>query len=90
MVPMCVLVGAGLSESHIYCVQVFVYVCPHAVMAWQVLTKMADVLTITFMLYAIQKHKILNVESLPHVHPHAPACLYRDDALFVDVRRLWR
>ena len=57
MVPMCVLVGAGLSESHIYCVyiQVFVYVCPHAVMAWQVLTKMADVLTITFMLYAMQK-----------------------------------
>ena len=35
-------------------------------MAWKVLTKMADVLTITFMLYAIQKHKILDVESLPH------------------------
>ena len=35
-------------------------------MAWQVLTKMADVLTLTFMLYAIQKHKILDVESMSH------------------------
>ena len=26
MVPMCVLVGAGLSEPHLLCVQVFVYV----------------------------------------------------------------
>ena len=68
MVPMCVLVGAGLSEPQIYCVyrSLCTCMCPHVVLAWQVLTKMADVLTITFMLYAIPKHKILDVESLPH------------------------
>ena len=67
MVPMCVLVGAGLSESYIYCMYTGLCVCVSTCSDGMAsVNQMADVLTITFVLYAIQKHKILDVESLPH------------------------
>ena len=70
MVPMCVLVGASLSEPHIYCVYIYRALCTcvrvSTVDGMASVKQTADVLTITFMLNAMQKHKILDVESLSH------------------------
>ena len=65
MVPMYVLVGACLSEPHIYCVYRSLCMCVHSDGMASV-NQNADVLTITFMLYAMQNTQGSPCRSLPH------------------------
>ena len=80
MVPLCVLVGACLSEPHIYCVYRSLCMCVHSDGMASV-NQNADVLAITFMLYAMQNTQGSPCRSLPHaVWIYS---VFRDNALFV-------
>ena len=65
IVPMCVLVGAFLSEPHIYCVYRSLCMCVRSDGMASV-NQNADVLTITFMLNAMQNTQGSSCRTLPH------------------------
>ena len=66
MVPMCVLVGAGRSEPHIYCVHRSLCMCVHSDDMASVNQNGCCFDNHFYALCHSKTNKILNVESLPH------------------------